>query len=580
MPRYTYISIWKAVIRWLRPHASWWRFEWPLTVAFAISLPIMAFTKQTQAYNYPSEMWLTVGLCAAAATGLSLLFHFLVPLPVARLAASICASCLLLTQYPDRVKYSSANAILAFAPGKTTLVTLAILLGGSFGMGWAIVRLNRRWPRHAHFAKTVLISFVLVVIAFQAIGLMTFFSRQAHILAYEPPVEPVINLQQPAVARDVYYIVLDRYASQAVLQQDFGYDNAGFYQSLADRGFINKPDAYANYPFTAISLASTLNMTYLTDVTQKLGTESSYSQLPYRKYFADNQVAATFRAAGYANYNVSSWFGVSRTMDQAVNLPQDQFQFALLGQHIDLTDYQQAVLGQTVYSSLLAGGRHLGPYTVGQMLPTRSPADTFNHQVDALLQVATDQSVGPKFVFTHFISPHPPYVFMSDGSTVQYNDEANDYGIPREQKYVNQLQYLNGRILEMVDKIKQASVVPPVIVLAADEGPYPRQFAEIAPEAGGNFSWEQADPAVVRHKTGILQAAFLPDATDETKAQFLTPVNTFRIIFNHYFDAGLPYLPNCSFISNNTSPYRFIDITAAVASTPDAGCQDLARQHQ
>ncbi|QQR52628.1 hypothetical protein IPG36_00680 [bacterium] len=60
----------------------------------------------------------------------------------------------------------------------------------------------------------------------------------------------------------------------------------------------------------------------------------------------------------------------------------------------------------------------------------------------------------------------------------------------------------------------------------------------------------------------------------------MTPVNTFRIIFNQYFDAGLPYLPNCSFISNNTSPYRFIDITAAVASTPDAGCQDLARQHQ
>ncbi|QQR52629.1 hypothetical protein IPG36_00685 [bacterium] len=71
---------------------------------------------------------------------------------------------------------------------------------------------------------------------------------------------------------------------------------------------------------------------------------------------------------------------------------------------------------------------------------------------------------------------------MPDGSTVSYNDEANDYGIPREQKYLNQLQYLNGRILEMVDKIKQASVVPPVIVLAADEGPYPVNSPRLLPK--------------------------------------------------------------------------------------------------
>jgi hypothetical protein len=568
-------AIKRFVVRQVHSTRSWWSFELPLNLAFAISLPLMAFTKQLQPYNYLIEVWLPLGLFALMAVVLSMLFHFSLPAGAPRLAASISAFYWLMVQYPDRIKASSGNALLAFIPGKGPLVTIITLLSGSYALGWAVVWLGRRWHPAAQFARTLLASFCLVMLTYHSLGLGLFIGRQAAVMAYTPPVVPLVKVQAPAVSRDVYYIVLDRYASQTVLRQDFGFDNSAFYQNLTDQGFTVTPDAFANYPFTAMSLASTLNMDYLADVSAKLKDQTTYSQLPYRRLFEVNQVAQTFMAAGYHTYNISSWFGVARTMAGATNLTQDQFNFNLAGDHQDLSDYQQAVLGQTVYTTLLNGGRQIGSITVGQMLPTRSPVDTFNRQINTVLQAASDHTPGPKFVFTHLISPHPPYIFTNDGQPVSYNDEDNDQGIPREQKYLNQLQYLNQRILQMVEQIKSASQVPPVIVIAADEGPYPRQFAEVAPEAGGDYKWEQADASVIRHKAGIFQAAFLPEASAEVTARLTTPVNTFRLIFNQYFDAGLPYLPDCSFISDNDAPYRFIDLTPALASTPDPACAQM-----
>jgi hypothetical protein len=39
-----------------------------------------------------------------------------------------------------------------------------------------------------------------------------------------------------------------------------------------------------------------------------------------------------------------------------------------------------------------------------------------------------------------------------------------------------------------------------------------------------------------------------------------TPVNLFRRVFNHYFDAGLPLRPDRHFVSQFGQPYRFIEV--------------------
>jgi len=62
---------------------------------------------------------------------------------------------------------------------------------------------------------------------------------------------------------NIIYIVPDRYGSLASLKENFNFDNSGFYKSLKDRSFITNAESRSNYPFTELSLSSTLNNAYL-----------------------------------------------------------------------------------------------------------------------------------------------------------------------------------------------------------------------------------------------------------------------------------------------------------------------------
>ncbi len=47
---------------------------------------------------------------------------------------------------------------------------------------------------------------------------------------------------------------------------------------------------------------------------------------------------------------------------------------------------------------------------------------------------------------------------------------------------------------------------------------------------------------------------------EQQKNWSATPVNLFRRVFNHYFDAGLPLRPDRHFVSQFGQPYRFIEV--------------------
>ena len=80
-----------------------------------------------------------------------------------------------------------------------------------------------------------------------------------------------VQLTAPPHPRDVYYIIFDRYADEITLRDRFGYDNTPFLTSLGDRGFDVVTDAVANYPKTAHSLASSLNMSFLDELVDEQG---------------------------------------------------------------------------------------------------------------------------------------------------------------------------------------------------------------------------------------------------------------------------------------------------------------------
>ncbi len=96
-------------------------------------------------------------------------------------------------------------------------------------------------------------------------------------------------------------------------------------------------------------------------------------------------------------------------------------------------------------------------------------------------------------------------------------------------------------------------------MLAADEGPFPAEFA--ADER--DFDWTGASPSQIERKYGILNAMHLPgiDPADAGFNDRSTPVNTFRYVMNAFFDADLALLPDVSFLSPDYAHlYDFVEI--------------------
>jgi len=70
----------------------------------------------------------------------------------------------------------------------------------------------------------------------------------------------------------------------------------------------------------------------------------------------------------------------------------------------------------------------------------------------------------------------------------------------------------NEMVIELVRDLRSTSEVPPIIVLQADEGPYPERYL-----AGDRtFRWAQATDAELKEKMGILNAYYLPEWTTTT----------------------------------------------------------------
>ena len=103
--------------------------------------------------------------------------------------------------------------------------------------------------------------------------------------------------------------------------------------------------------------------------------------------------------------------------------------------------------------------------------------------------------------------------------------------------------YLDTRIKALLEPLlAKPEEERPIIVLMADEGPYPKRY-EGNPLIQGpdpDFDWSTVTDDELRIKFGILHAMLLPDIDDAEVPRELTSVNTFRFLFNKYFGADLP----------------------------------------
>jgi Sulfatase len=335
--------------------------------------------------------------------------------------------------------------------------------------------------------------------------------------------------------RDVYYVIFDRYAGSETLRDIYGFDNSGFYDWLSAHGFDVIEGALANYPGTSHSLASSLNMSYLDDLAEAQGVDSS-AWTPIRQTLEDSAVARTFKAMGYKYEHIGSWWTPTAA---------------------DPTADETHVYG--VYTEFLGMFVNTTAIPAIQRLFRTPPSfdkeawDRVHFQVRALEEIESDPA--PTFTFAHFLLPHNPYVFRADGSFV-----TSDPNRPLAGAYIDQLRYTNTVIERIVTELQASPGPAPIIVIQSDEGPYPPAFDRTRDEQ--SLNWARASDRELGRKLLVLNAYYLPGDPTTGPSPSITPVNTFRMMLNGYFGGSLPLLPDRTYIfADSDHPYSFEDVT-------------------
>jgi hypothetical protein len=411
--------------------------------------------------------------------------------------------------------------------------SMAIVWGLAAGGAAALVWRGGRWRGGRWLVTTGRFLTVagLLLVAFNLVRVANYASASAAAAATVNGPNTV-PLHAPSPTPDVYYIILDRYAGADTLRKVYDFDNEPFLKALEQRGFVIARHAWANYFKTALSLYSSLSMEPISKA--RLGaTGPPYDFTSIFAALRDHlAVPSSLKAIGYHYIHLGNyWEPTAYNVDADVDL---RFQ--------DSAEFSTALLATTFWSAISPpaneGGGDDGEATSSAELARDTTLYTFDRLAE------TVDRPGPNFVFAHILLPHPPYVFGPHGEFLTEEAARKE---PEEVKYVGQIEYANQRVLATIDRLL-SDPTEPIIVLQADEGPWPRPFS--LNETG--FQWLKASDAQIAQKFGILNAVHLPNGVDPRDYGFgdrTSPVNEFRIVFNAMYGTKLPLLPDMTYLS-------------------------------
>lgn len=330
---------------------------------------------------------------------------------------------------------------------------------------------------------------------------------------------------------NVFYIILDAYGGQQALKEFYDFDNSKFLDELRERDFSTIKNSKSNYAWTFLSLPSSLNMKYLENYEKNEysnNLELTYNMIP------NNQVMKNFEMMNYKIATVSSGWGTTR------NFEISDINYCGTFNLIDNSQILISILDNSILKSFYA------------KFFTDDRRDKILCQFDRIPK-AIEDSNEPVFLFAHILTPHKPYIFGPNGEPL--NTDTLELGGLYEKRnfdYIKQLQFVNKKTLELIDKIFENSKEPPIIIIQSDHG--------------SEFPVDATDLQKMNEKMHNFNAYYLPDGGESILYDGITSVNSFRLIFNYYFNGDYEILEDKSFW-NEPSLFEekgypeFIDVT-------------------
>jgi len=467
--------------------------------------PVLALAAPNLAEAAPSLMYRSGLICLLLAV---LLFGLLFLLLRDRFRAAALAALLLVLFFSYGHVYNLlTGAHILKAVAQTHWILLAV---------WAVLAGMGGWLVLRKAASLAPLTPILNIISLILLVLPLFQIVRFKINNVADERASLTQLNGTATSRpDIYYIILDAYDRADTLKLVYDYDNKAFLQALSQRGFYIASCSQSNYAYTQPSLASSLNMDYL-DSLAVTSNEQADSLLHA------NAVRRFLEAQGYSVVAFETGFRWSQWEDADVY-------YRYRPDAGTLNGFEAIFLQTTLLRPLL--DRQIAALEAAH---GALPYQRVLYVLETLKNVPVVVK-SPKFVFVHLSIPHPPFVFGPNGEFVTTGSE----NATSVSGYRNSVTFINGQILQVVDSLMKGSASPPIIVIQGDHGA-PRYQA---PE----------------ERMAILNAYYLPGGEGTLYAS-ISPVNTFRVIFNTFFGGHYPLLQDTSWYSAPNRIYEFGEI--------------------
>ena len=313
---------------------------------------------------------------------------------------------------------------------------------------------------------------------------------------------------------DIYFILLDGYTNSKTLNAEFNYSNQEITDFLKSKNFLVLSDSRSNYNFTHMSIASILNLGYLSKLDN---SHSFYTKDFFESYYTvyNNHLTEWLKQQGYELNNYSI-FEIKDAPSRITPFLQE-------------LNYR-SVLGQTFFNKVYRDiGYHFSFLQPGQEL-TKEEKEKVNaglkriqETFDGVVNTSKTSSTAPRFTYAHFILPHETFYFDSTGKKLDPHYTART--MVNKQDYLQQLIYTNKFIVEpLVDSIFKNSNRPFVIIVQGDHG-----YRTYSPEKM-NLEFEN------------LSAIYFSNQQYNQLYPSMTSVNTFRVVLNTYLNQKLPLL--------------------------------------
>ena len=374
------------------------------------------------------------------------------------------------------------------------------------------------------------ISIVLVIMVF--VNVTTFGMTEIEsysTIHYESTNDPM-KLQNIYNTPDVYYIILDEYGGPESMKY-LNYDNSQFYEFLKEKKFTIPEKSTGNYPISQFSIASSLNMEYLSDLSNNVGKDSK-SYLPVIQMVYNSQVIKNFKSLGYEIVIFDSEF-----------VPAENF--VLVDDIKCQKDVSDSILLDSITRMTMMG------YFV-ERVDEEKRRDLIKCAFSESKTIGNNKDK-PIFAFIHILLPHPPNIFGPNGESIIPGNSISSEKWDEKIAYIDQLKFANTEITKVIEKILDKNEKS-IIILQSDHG------------SGFDVNWENPDESMMLQRLSILNAYYAPEIFENQFYENITPVNSFRIIFNEYFNGNYKILEDRNYWNSGDAPWNFHDVTEIIGN--------------